>query len=147
VLERGRVAQIGRPEELYEAPSTRFVAEFIGKTNLVEGRAEDAATFTRGPLRIRIEGAALSPGAPTILSIRPHQIELRPVTPGDPARPSLDALRGAVLRASYLGDAVDYQVGIADSDVVLRVAGPASPRLRAGDAVWLRVLRGRALPP
>ena len=39
VLDRGRVAQIGRAEELYEAPSSRFVAEFIGKTNLVEGRA------------------------------------------------------------------------------------------------------------
>ena len=147
VLERGRVAQIGRAEELYEAPSSRFVAEFIGKTNLVEGRAEDADTFTRGRLRIRIDGAGLSPGAPTILSIRPHQIELRPVTSDDPARPPLGALRGAVLRASYLGDAVDYQVEIADSDVVLRVAGPAAPRLRAGDAVWLRVLQGRALPP
>jgi hypothetical protein len=52
-----------------------------------------------------------------------------------------------VLRASYLGDAVDYQVQIADSDVVLRVAGPAAARFRAGDAVWLRVLQGRALPP
>ena len=144
---RGRVAQIGSAEELYEAPSSRFVAEFIGKTNLVEGRAEDADTFTRGRLRIRLDGAGLSPGAPTILSIRPHQIELRPVTSDDPAQPPLGALRGAVLRASYLGDAVDYQVEIADSDVVLRVAGPAAPRLRAGDAVWLRVLQARALPP
>jgi iron(III) transport system ATP-binding protein len=148
VLDRGRVAQIGSAEELYEAPSSRFVAEFIGKTNLVEGRAEDADTFTRGRLRIHLDGAGLSPGATTILSIRPHQIELRPVTADDdPARPPLGALRGTVLRASYLGDAVDYQVEIADSDVVLRVAGPAAPRLRAGDAIWLRVLHGRALPP
>ena len=132
---------------IYEAPSSRFVAEFIGKTNLVEGRAEDADTFTRRRLRIRLDGAVLSPGAPTILSIRPHQIELRPVTSDNPARPTLGELRGAVLRASYLGDGVDYQVEVADSDVVLRVAGPAAPRLRAGDAVWLRVLRGRALPP
>ena len=77
------------------------------------------------------------------MSIRPHQIELHPATTSPP---SPDALRAAVLRASYLGDAVDYQVEVADSDVVLRVAGPAAPRLRPGDAVWLRVLRGRALP-
>ena len=99
VLDRGRVAQIGSAEELYEAPSSRFVAEFIGKTNLVEGRAEDADTFTRGRLRIPIDGAGLSPGAATILSIRPHQIELRPVTADDPARAPLGALRGTVLRA------------------------------------------------
>src|SRR5262245_25717045 len=142
VLERGRVAQVDRPEELYEAPCTRFVAEFIGKTNLGEGRAEDAETFSRGPLRLRVAGAALTPKAPAILSIRPHHIELRPAT--TPRLP--DALHAVVLRASYLGDAVDYQVEVADCDVVLRVAGPAAPRLQAGDAVWLRVLRGRALP-
>ena len=62
VLERGRVAQIGRADELYEAPSSRFVAEFIGKTNLVEGRAEDADTFTRGRMRIRIDGAVALAG-------------------------------------------------------------------------------------
>ena len=144
VLERGRVAQIGSAEDLFEAPRTRFVAEFIGKTNLVEGRAEDAETFTRGRLRLRIPAARLTPGASTVLSIRPHQIELR-AAPSPAAPASRDAVSGIVLRASYLGEAVDYQVQVDDTDVVLRVAGPAAPRFRSGEAVSLRVLHGRAL--
>ena len=129
----------------YEAPCTRFVAEFIGKTNLIEGRAEDAETFTRGRMRLRVEGAALTPGAPAVLSIRPHQIELRPATTFGPP-PSDGAPRRRAPARATSGDAVDYQVEVADSDVVLRVAGPTAPRLQPGDAVWLRVVRGRALP-
>jgi iron(III) transport system ATP-binding protein len=139
VLERGRVAQIGAPDELYEAPRTRFVAEFIGKTNLIEGRAEDAGTFARGSLKIRLDGAGLVPGAAMLLSVRPHEIELSTDAGGG-------ALRGIVRRASYVGDAVDYQIEIEGSGVTLRAAGPPSPRLAVGAAVAVRVRHGRALP-
>src|SRR5206468_9180024 len=69
VLDQGRVAQIGTAEELFERPRTRFVAEFIGKTNLIEGTAERSDTFVRGPLRLRVFDANLTPG-PVVLSIR-----------------------------------------------------------------------------
>jgi hypothetical protein len=51
----------------------------------------------------------------------------------------VNALRGMVQRASFLGDGVDYQVKLADADVVLRVAAPASQRLRTGTLVALRI--------
>ena len=64
VIQHGRVAQIGAPHELFERPRTRFVAEFIGKTNLIDAVADAAATVARGRLRLRVAAAGLTPGAP-----------------------------------------------------------------------------------
>jgi iron(III) transport system ATP-binding protein len=144
VLDRGRVAQIGTAEELFERPRTRFVAEFIGKTNLIEGTAERSDTFVRGPLRLRVLDANLTPG-PVVLSIRPHQIALGPASLAPPSSAGENVLRATVLRASYLGDAVDYQVQLDGGDLVLRVAGPITRRFRPGDAVALTVLQCSAV--
>ncbi len=144
VLDQGRVAQIGTAEELFERPRTRFVAEFIGKTNLIEGTAERSDTFVRGPLRLRVFDANLTPG-PVVLSIRPHQIALGPASLVPPSSTGENVLRATVLRASYLGDAVDYQVQLDGGDLVLRVAGPITRRFRPGDAVVLTVLQCSAV--
>ncbi|HSB40663.1 MAG TPA: ABC transporter ATP-binding protein [Methylomirabilota bacterium] len=139
VLQRGRVAQIGAPSELFEHPRTRFVAEFIGKTNLIDAVADGPGRVTRGRLRLRVAADGLGAGAPAVISIRPHQIALSPraAAPAPPA--GANALAGTVIRASYLGDSVDYQVGLDDSDVVLRVTGPTPPRARTGEPVALTV--------
>jgi iron(III) transport system ATP-binding protein len=147
VLQDGRVAQIGTAEELFERPRTRFVAEFIGRTNLIDGVADGTGTVARGRLRLRVASTDLTPGAPVAVSIRPHQIELAPrALPGAPAAPEANVLAGTVVRASYLGDGVDYQVRIEESDVVLRVAGPAPPRVRLGESVSVSVAPGACVP-
>jgi len=137
VLERGRVVQVGGADEIFLRPRTRFVAEFIGRTNVIEGVAESTDALTRGGLRLRVAGG-LSPGAPAAVSIRPHDIALAP-TGAAPSGPLDNALRGIVKRASFLGDSVDYQVAIAGTDVVLRVVTPAVRRFGAGDAVALTI--------
>jgi iron(III) transport system ATP-binding protein len=145
VLQQGRVVQIGSAEELFDRPRTRFVAEFIGRTNLLDTVAESATTVARGGLRLRVASEDLVPGAPVAISIRPHQIELVPGAP--PPRSAADNLvAGAVLRASFLGDTVDYQVKLAESDSVLRVAGPTPPRARPGESVCLRIPAGACIP-
>ena len=136
VLDRGRVAQVGTADEVFLQPRTRFVAEFIGKTNLVEGVAAASDTVALGSLRLRVGAAGLAPGARVAVSIRPHDIAL--VAPGAGA-PGANVLRGTVQRASFLGDSVDYQVRLADGDVVLRVTAPATTRRRAGEAVNLSI--------
>jgi iron(III) transport system ATP-binding protein len=147
VLQDGRVAQVGTAEELFERPRTRFVAEFIGRTNLIDGRAEGTATVTRGDLRLRVASASLTAGAPVAVSIRPHQIELAPrASAGATAAPETNVLTGTVVRASYLGDGVDYQIQIEGSDVVLRVAGPAPPRVRLGESVSVSVAVRACVP-
>jgi iron(III) transport system ATP-binding protein len=139
VLRSGRVAQIGAPSELFEHPRTRFVAEFIGKTNLIDAVADRPGQVARGRLRLRVAADGLVAGAPAAISIRPHQIALAPraAAPAPPA--GANALAGTVIRASYLGDSVDYQVGLDDSDVILRVTGPTPARAHAGEPVALTV--------
>jgi iron(III) transport system ATP-binding protein len=137
VLRDGRVVQVGAPQELFERPRTRFVAEFIGKTNLIDAIAEGPGTVARGGLRLRVAADGLTPRVPAVVSIRPHQIALRPATPS-PAT-GLNVLTGSVIRASYLGDTVDYQIRLDGSDVVLRVTGPAPARARAGESVAVTV--------
>jgi len=132
VLDRGRVAQVGTADELFHQPRTRFVAEFIGKTNVVDGQAAGPDRMVHGGLTLRVATAGLTPGAHVAVSIRPHQIELVPPTePG--------TLRATVQRVSFLGETVDYQVALADSDVVLRVSTPSLRRLPPGASVGLRI--------
>jgi iron(III) transport system ATP-binding protein len=134
VLNRGRVAQVGRPEDLFRRPRSRFVAEFIGRTNLVEGTAVDPGTVAHGDLRLRVASADLKPGDPVLVSIRPHEIALAAgAAPG--ATPN--AFAGSIVRASYLGAAIDYEVKLAGSDLVIRVTIPDAPRLAAGEMVTL----------
>src|SRR5438128_12165671 len=139
VLDRGRVAQIGTADELFHQPRTRFVAEFIGKTNLVDGMAVKPDAVAHGPFTLRVASGRLVPGAHVALSIRPHQIEL--VAPTAVKDQSANYLRGVIQRASFLGETVDYQVAIVEGDLVLRVAAPAGTRLRPGEAVTLRIDR------
>jgi iron(III) transport system ATP-binding protein len=137
VLERGRVAQVGPADEVFLKPRTRFVAEFIGRTNLLEGVAESSDTLIAGRLRLRV-GGGLAPGARAAVSIRPHDITLAPAGQS-PARAGDNALTGTITRASFLGESVDYQVRLADSDAVVRVQSPAGRRLAVGAAVDLRI--------
>ena len=117
VLQHGRVVQIGTAEELFDRPRTRFVAEFIGRTNLIDGVAATANTIARGALRLRVAAEALRPGEAAVISIRPHQIELLPL-----ANPPMG------------GDSANVFGG-----TVLRVAGPTPLRARPGERVSLRI--------
>src|SRR5438093_3174350 len=82
VLDRGRVAQVGSAEEIFQHPRTRFVADFIGRTNLVDGVAATPDVVTRGALRLHVATADLRPGARVSVSIRPHEIAFATSTEG-----------------------------------------------------------------
>jgi len=149
VLRRGRVVQTGTAEDLFQRPRSRFVAEFIGRTNLVDGIAAEPGMVARGGLRLRVASADLTVGDPVTLSIRPHEIEL--VTDHQTATVSArgdNLLRGTVQRASYLGDAVDCQIQVEGSDVILRVAVPVplSAGFRPGETVRLAVSPSACIP-
>jgi iron(III) transport system ATP-binding protein len=133
VLERGRVVQVGTPDEVFLAPRTRFVAEFIGRTNLLEAIVMGPDLVAHGRLRLRVGGARLTPGTRVTVSIRPHDVLIGEAPAG------ANSVRGTVRRASFLGDGVDYHVQVADSDLVLRVAGAAAPRRRVGETVGLSI--------
>jgi iron(III) transport system ATP-binding protein len=145
VMNAGRVEQIGTPAEVYERPATAFVAGFIGRTNLLRGRVvADGRVACEGGLDLVTSAGPEHPaGAPVAVSIRPHTITLGPAAAGGPklsgdALP-LNVLAGTVTRASYFGDAMDYQVAIDGTAAALRVAGPPGPRFAVGESVVVRI--------
>jgi iron(III) transport system ATP-binding protein len=141
VIQAGRVAQVGTAEDLFRRPRTRFVAEFIGRTNVVDGVATGPNTVTRGDVTLRVASTDLIRGRPVALSIRPHDIVL-----GNAETPADNRMQGTVKRATYLGDGVDYEVALTGSDVILRVAtAPANAR-RAGDPVTLSIPAAACVP-
>jgi iron(III) transport system ATP-binding protein len=137
VLHRGRVEQVGTAEDLFRRPRTRFVAEFIGRTNLLDAVASEPGVAVRGALRLRLASRDTTSTAAVVVSIRPHEIEL--VTGDRPAPVGANVLAGTVQRTSYLGDAVDYQVSVTGTDVVLRVTAPPPARVGPGGSVTLAV--------
>ena len=143
MLKAGRVAQAGTADDLYHRPRTRFVAEFIGRTNVVEGVAVSHDTVAHGGVRLRVAPGELEPGARVVLSIRPHQVRLGA---SSDAGEGTNALRGTVRRAAFLGDTIDYEIAIAGSDVLLRAAAAPTPRFEVGAAVGLRVDPGACVP-
>jgi iron(III) transport system ATP-binding protein len=144
VLERGRVAQLGTAEDLFERPATRFVAQFIGRTNLVDGVVAEPGVVVRDGLSLRVATADAKTGAIVAVSIRPHAITLIAGEGAQGASAGDNLLHGIVKRASYLGAGVDYEVDVAG--VVLRVAAQAAPRLAPGTPVTAVVPIARCLP-
>ena len=111
VLVRGKIGQIGTPEQIYRTPHSAYVANFIGETNLIPGKAtetRDSFTSTEtaaGPLVGRVSDPAWSPapGEAVTLSIRPEAWRLHPQA-GD------NAIPGKIVERSYLGQRVHYWV-------------------------------------
>jgi len=130
VMDRGRIAQEGAPEDLYEAPRSRFLADFIGDANLVDGDlAVDAqgATFTAGGVAARVRADGVRPG-PATLAVRPHRLRVV-----DAGRGALD---GTCKRVSYLGSRVEYVVATPWGEL-LAFDGEARKRIPRDAAVGL----------
>jgi putrescine transport system ATP-binding protein len=128
VMDSGRLRQIGTPGEVYEAPSSRFVADFIGAVNLLAGElreASDGILVVDSPAigRFRVRGPALPPGAVTV-ALRPEKIALAsaPASDGD------NRYEGVVREIVYLGGMSLYRVEL-QSGAILRVSLPNALRL------------------
>ncbi len=118
VMRAGRIHQIGPPRELYEDPNSRFVADFIGSANLLEG---EVLGTEAGTARVRLQagghtvaiesdaGASFSKGQPVTVMVRPEKREAGRQVFGGPKE-----LTGQVVDIAYLGDLSIYHVAIAD---------------------------------
>ncbi len=117
VMRDGKVEQIGSQEDLYERPETPFVAGFIGQSNLVFGRLEDARSLvTEAGGRIALAGRYRHDGSAT-LAIRPETIRL--AAPGSVGA----AAEGTVKLCTYLGAVLEHVVRL-DSGRDMIVRGP-----------------------
>jgi spermidine/putrescine transport system ATP-binding protein len=129
IMHAGRVEQLGTPEELYERPATRFVADFIGTTNLLTGTVErDGAVRLDGGDLTRVATTGLADGTAIEICLRPEAISLvDPATPG--------AIAGTIDQAAYLGTNVSYQVRTTGGLVLSVLAPKTGVRLPVGSEV------------
>ena len=129
VMNEGRIQQIGRPRDIYEHPSTQFVADFVGNTNFIEGQvvsgvaAREAALGEGGYHVVRTELGdvtvktvqPLRPDERVSLSVRPEDVEL---TETRPDRENVWQAR--VDQKIFLGDAIDFRVTIGTRTLLSR---------------------------
>jgi len=135
VMHGGRIEQLGAPREIYERPATRFVAEFIGASAVLRGRATaaDRVTLTGGET-LRVLGlAGLRAGEPVELAIRPERIRL---TDG----PGENVMDGRVSGVVYQGVQTELTVEIGGGQrLLVFVTEPAPAALAAGQALRLHL--------
>lgn len=141
VMKDGIVAQVGTPRELYEAPASEFIADFIGEANVVEGRvlsvSGDIAQVDVGGVTLGLPARGVSEG-PARLAMRANAGRVRADGQGVP---------GTVASSAYLGDHVEYEIDGPLGRVFVKDDSSDTP-LRVGTAVVLDLSpRGLALIP
>jgi ABC-type Fe3+/spermidine/putrescine transport system ATPase subunit len=132
VMRNGRIEQVGTPRDIYDRPATRYVAEFIGESNFLDGVVErvvdGVATFRCGALSIAARCPSdIRAGEPATLALRPENIRLH------------GGVSGRVEQAIYVGDALKVRVRL-DAGPTLSVKlgrDAAVERLAPGDPVEL----------
>jgi spermidine/putrescine transport system ATP-binding protein len=137
VMNRGRVEQLGTPEELYERPLTRFVADFIGTTNLLLGTVESvdgkhAVVRLASSETCVIDGSDLVVGRSIEMSVRPESVEIRPSN-GTSYSPR--PINATVEQVAYLGGSVQYHVRSNGGLAITALAPKSEQRLAVGTAV------------
>jgi iron(III) transport system ATP-binding protein len=144
VIARGRIEQLGTPTEIYERPRTRFVAEFIGETNFIEGEIDgsvDAEGFASvrsplGTLRALVPDGARAQRTLT-LSIRPESIHL--TRDGQHAAHGESLLSGRCVESVYLGASAQHIVDVRGTRLKVLESNP-SARTRVGSDLALRII-------
>jgi spermidine/putrescine ABC transporter ATP-binding subunit len=134
VMNHGRVEQLGPPRAIYEHPATRFVADFIGASTVLRGRAvaSDRVMVAAATLHVTA-GGALTPGAEVELAIRPERVRLATAA-GD------NVLDGRVEGLVYQGAQTEATVRLGDGQrLLVFVTEPAPIPLAARQAVRLHL--------
>ena len=137
IMDRGEVMQVATPAEVYEAPASRFVADFVGTVNLFEGkvanRDKDIATIEGDTLNIRTRNAGeAQQGQKAWFAIRPEKIK---VSSKRPANAEYNAAEGEIWDIAYLGDMTVYHVKLSDGRVI-KTSSVNSARVIKDPLTW-----------
>ena len=140
VFNNGRIEQIGTPADLYEHPQTRFVANFIGETNLFAGLVSEVAEgyckINGNGLELRARnGGGIKKGQKAFVAVRPERTML--CEPGRAVAPGENRMTGEVSETVYLGRSRKYVVraGGADVTVVQQIGSRLDSAFSIGDPV------------
>jgi putative spermidine/putrescine transport system ATP-binding protein len=145
VMHQGRAEQVGSPSEIYEAPASRFVAEFIGLCTLLDARVtgerEDVVVVetSRGlTLELRRPAVRVAPGASVVAIIRPEH-----VTPASASGPG-NRLTARVLNSTYLGSLSRHRLLVCGEDLLMECHAADTVGIEAGADIEITVDPARA---
>nr|WP_281434627.1 putrescine ABC transporter ATP-binding subunit PotG [Erwinia phyllosphaerae] len=138
IMNRGKFVQIGEPEEIYEHPTTRYSAEFIGSVNLFEGmlreRQPDGLVIDSPglihPLKVDSDASVVD-GVPVHVALRPEKVMLSENVPADGCNFAV----GEVVHIAYLGDLSIYHVRLHSGQMISAQLQNAY-RFRKGTPTW-----------
>jgi putrescine transport system ATP-binding protein len=144
IMDAGWIRQLGTPDEIYEQPSCRFTAEFIGSVNLIEGKIKDdekdfitIASPALDCLAYVGHGVTGFEGQDVALAIRPEKISVSKEDPGQPHNKA----RGVIEEIAYFGSHSVFHVRLGNQTKILanmiNSQRWASERFTWGDTVWL----------
>ena len=142
VMSEGRLLQVGVPGEIYETPATRFVADFIGNVNLMDGALAvdepDHVQVTCADCTHHIgHGITGTEGMPVTVALRPEKIRIgreAVAAPGD-APPQFNRARGTIKDMSYFGSHTVYHLQLS-SGQILKVSTSNAERHREHPLTW-----------
>ncbi len=139
VMHQGRIVQVGTPTEIYEFPTSRFVADFIGSVNMFEGRIVDEdndyvriGSDEAGCTIFINHGVAAPPNAALWVAIRPEKINVTREAPADARE---NCTRGVVQDIAYMGDTSIFNVRL-DSGKTVKVTQPNLIRHTEDRITW-----------
>jgi ABC-type Fe3+/spermidine/putrescine transport system ATPase subunit len=136
VMNHGRIEQVDHPRALYNKPTTRFVAGFIGRTNFIEGLSDgheisfDGFALPRAGFEHEVPS-----GTKAVFSVRPHSMRLSEAAPA--ARSGCASVGVVVVERAFLGEHWDYVVRPRESALTLRVTTSPMDDFAVGATAWL----------
>jgi spermidine/putrescine transport system ATP-binding protein len=138
LLRQGRIEQVGTARDLYDRPASRYVADFIGETNLMAGVVVDGGP---GPVTLRVgnvllrgrSDVGLPAGSQAWLSVRPEAVRIQL---GGPNHAEENAIEGTIADTVYGGALIRVHVNLpGDRRIIAQV--PAGTTVRAGERAWV----------
>ena len=140
VMSAGRIQQIGSPREIYERPQSKFVADFVGTTNFVDGTVRHAMGEQQqylidtelGPLQ-SYSVETVSPGQAVVLSIRPEDVRLSDTE----LEAGMNVLNGVVDQKVFLGESLDWVLKAGGRTLLARTHPTIYTHI--GKPIWARI--------
>ncbi|WP_067221705.1 ABC transporter ATP-binding protein [Stappia indica] len=144
LLNKGRLVQLGTPDEIYKRPNSAFAAEFVGRSNILKGRLAERGADGIGLVDLSFGRVACpvpenqSVGAQVELMIRPHGVRAEN---GEAAAAS--RFRSTIRRISFVGEFLDMEAELGDETI--RIFASPYSGFREGDAAWLEFPQDRCV--
>jgi putative spermidine/putrescine transport system ATP-binding protein len=136
VMRNGRIEQVGTPHEIYEKPANQFVASFVGRTNKIAGKGRNDGTVSVGVNVVRSQEPVTKKAVDVM--VRPHRIRINWSEPRAAFSPNVNSMSGRLSRVTFVGDLVQYHVGVGDDEIVVEesTVGNRTPP-EPGVPAWL----------